>query len=197
MFSLLLALVSALLAVLSLPLLHHETVRAYDCYQRCRATFAENERHLLDPACADPWVRSTKGAKQEALCQRAADENRVPPFLCAGQMLAREGQVARAWELIVGSPWMLLALVCFIVWAVLSACMERCRHRETLRTQREFLRTLTSAAASSSSASFPGMGGGPRIEVLEEEDDVPKIGPRERKQQRGYGTFSIIEKNHV
>ncbi len=136
-----------LLCTVTGPFFVYETLRFYSAHKNCSRVYAENHLLLSNALCSDALQRHLHGAKQDAACNKAQEENLVSPVSCAWKSMWIEGEVYRVWTMMTDSRLMIAVITvpCLLLatWLVFWSCVENARTSKQLAMQeRMYEKTL-------------------------------------------------------
>ena len=106
----------ALCVILIYPIVNNEKDRYTRALHDCMEGYIKNEHTLSKDVCADIEERERCSESIRQSCLIAERENRVSPQDCARQRWFSESEVVMLYFRVAGSTWMLLVLLCVVIW---------------------------------------------------------------------------------
>lgn len=133
---------SFILALIGIVFLGFEGIRFQELNVQCSRLQTQNAILLQDVACADPWERTLRGAKQEALCAAAKEENARTSLACAWQRMWTQGELYQFWERVSTSYWLLFGLGAPALCTAVMMWFSNRNQAAARRDQREMFESL-------------------------------------------------------
>lgn len=138
-------LVVGVLFVLLYPTVLYEENRFQHHFAACHDRNMKNAILLRSEVCTDSFLKYELDGEHVG-CSRAARENQMGVFRCAATEWWRTGEVVGVYNRILGSQWMLLALILptllYTISKIAGHYNERAKEKTFFQEKRSFLKMI-------------------------------------------------------